>query len=173
LMRAIPTPVSLPSLTSDGSNTRTIVAAGRLAPSKRHDLLVDAFATVADDHPDWVLRIYGKGNQRARLVRKVHEHGLEDRVWLMGPHPRVEEAWAQGAFAAASSSGEAFGMTIVEAMRSGLPVVSTDCPTVLPPSSATVRTASWCPTVRSRASPRAWPNSLATRRSVAPGPRPP
>ncbi len=128
LMRAIPNSVPRPSLISDGSNTRTIVAAGRLAPSKRHDLLVDAFATVADDHPDWVLRIYGKGNQRARLVRKVHEHGLEDRVWLMGPHPRVEEAWAQGAFAAASSSGEAFGMTIVEAMRSGLPVVSTDCP---------------------------------------------
>lgn len=127
-IRAIPNSVPRPSLTADGSNTRTIVAAGRLAPSKRHDLLVDAFASVADDHPDWVLRIYGKGNQRGPLTRKVHEHGLEDRVWLMGPHPRVEEAWAQGAFAAASSSEEAFGMTIVEAMRSGLPVVSTDCP---------------------------------------------
>lgn len=127
-LRAIPNSVPRPSQTADGSNTRTIVAAGRLARSKRHDLLVEAFASVAEDHPDWVLRIYGKGNQRGPLTRKVHEHGLEDRVWLMGPHPRVEEAWSQGAFAAVSSSEEAFGMTIVEAMRSGLPVVSTDCP---------------------------------------------
>ena len=125
---AIPNSVPRPAFTTDGTNTRTIVSAGRLAPSKRHDLLVDAFTNVADEHPEWTLRIYGRGSQRGRLARQVRDLGMQDRIWLMGPHPRVEEAWAQGAFAAVTSSEEPFGMTIVEAMRSGLPVVSTDCP---------------------------------------------
>ncbi len=127
-VRSIPNSVPAPPFTANGYNTRTIVSAGRLAPSKRHDLLVQAFSMVCDDFPDWTLRIYGRGDRRTALARLVASLGLQDRVWLMGPHPRVEEAWAQGAFAAATSSEEPFGMTIVEAMRSGLPVVSTDCP---------------------------------------------
>ena len=125
---SIPNSVPAPPFTVNGHNTRTIVAAGRLAPSKRHDLLVQAFSMVSDEFPDWTLRIYGRGSRRGALGRLVGKLGLQDRVWLMGPHPRVEEAWAQGAFAAVTSSEEPFGMTIVEAMRSGLPVVSTDCP---------------------------------------------
>ncbi|MBR8745239.1 glycosyltransferase family 4 protein [Nocardiopsis sp. MG754419] len=125
---SIPNSVPAPPFTINGHNTRTIVAAGRLAPSKRHDLLVQAFSMVSDEFPDWTLRIYGRGSRRGALGRLVGSLGLQDRVWLMGPHPRVEEAWAQGAFAAVTSSEEPFGMTIVEAMRSGLPVVSTDCP---------------------------------------------
>ncbi|MEU3020564.1 glycosyltransferase family 4 protein [Nocardiopsis sp. NPDC007018] len=125
---SIPNSVPAPPFTVNGHNTRTIVAAGRLAPSKRHDLLVQAFSMVSEEFPDWTLRIYGRGSRRGALGRLVGSLGLQDRVWLMGPHPRVEEAWAQGAFAAVTSSEEPFGMTIVEAMRSGLPVVSTNCP---------------------------------------------
>lgn len=125
---SIPNSVPAPPFTVNGHDTRTIVSAGRLAPSKRHDLLVQAFSMVSEEFPDWTLRIYGRGSRRGALGRLVGSLGLQDQVWLMGPHPRVEEAWAQGAFAAVTSSEEPFGMTIVEAMRSGLPVVSTDCP---------------------------------------------
>ncbi|MFY7067308.1 glycosyltransferase family 4 protein [Nocardiopsis changdeensis] len=125
---SIPNSVPAPPFTTNGHNSRTIVSAGRLAPSKRHDLLVKAFASLAEEYPDWTLRIYGRGDRRKTLARLVGSLGLHDRVWLMGPHTHVEEAWAQGAFAAVTSSEEPFGMTIVEAMRSGLPVVSTDCP---------------------------------------------
>ncbi|MFE3457677.1 glycosyltransferase [Nocardiopsis aegyptia] len=125
---SIPNSVPAPPFTTEGLDSHTIVSAGRLAPSKRHDLLVQAFSMVADEFPDWTLRIYGRGDRRGALARLVASLDLHDRVWLMGPHPRVEEAWAQGAFAAVTSSEEPFGMTIVEAMRSGLPVVSTDCP---------------------------------------------
>ena len=46
----------------------------------------------------------------------------------MGPANPLDPEWAKGSIAAVTSSLESFGMTIVEAMRCGLPVVSTDCP---------------------------------------------
>ncbi|MEK8172113.1 glycosyltransferase [Streptomyces sp. M19] len=46
----------------------------------------------------------------------------------MGPHSPIETEWAKGAIAAVTSREESFGMTIVEAMHCGLPVVATDCP---------------------------------------------
>jgi glycosyltransferase involved in cell wall biosynthesis len=46
----------------------------------------------------------------------------------MGSATPIEAEWAKGSIAAVTSAHESFGMTIVEAMRCGLPVVSTDCP---------------------------------------------
>lgn len=46
----------------------------------------------------------------------------------MGNVDPLEPEWAKGSIAVSTSDQESFGMTIVEAMRCGLPVVSTDCP---------------------------------------------
>ncbi|MET7932575.1 glycosyltransferase family 4 protein [Streptomyces sp. NPDC005322] len=112
---------------SDGS-AKLVVAAGRLIPVKRYDLLVTAWATVAAKHPDWHLRIYGRGPQQAALRRQIDELGLARHVTLMGAHSPIETEWAKGAIAAVTSREESFGMTIVEAMHCGVPVVATDCP---------------------------------------------
>jgi hypothetical protein len=47
---------------------------------------------------------------------------------MMGPHAPIEPEWAKGSIAAVSADREPFGMTLVEAMRCGVPVVSTDAP---------------------------------------------
>lgn len=112
---------------SDGS-AKLVVAAGRLIPVKRYDLLVEAWATVAAKHPDWRLRIYGRGPQQPVLRRRIDALGLADRVTLMGAHSPIETEWAKGSIAAVTSREESFGMTIVEAMHCGVPVVATDCP---------------------------------------------
>lgn len=127
-LRTIPNCVPEPEILADDRCRRTVVAAGRLTGTKRYDLLVDAFARVAPDFPDWSLRLYGRGGRRRALCDQVIARGLEDRALIMGPNPHLEEAWALGSIAAVTSSAEAFGMSIVEAMRAGLPVVSTDCP---------------------------------------------
>lgn len=105
-----------------------VVAAGRLYPVKRYDLLIEAFAKVAAERPEWRLRIYGKGPERAALRAAVDRLALNDHVFLMGPHATLETEWAKASVAAVSSEWESFGMTILEAMHAGVPVVSTDCP---------------------------------------------
>ncbi|WP_327190839.1 glycosyltransferase family 4 protein [Streptomyces xinghaiensis] len=124
----IPNGVPRPQVEPAGLDSRTIVAAGRLVAVKRYDRLVGAFAAVADEYPGWTLRIYGRGAERPKLRRLIDELGLYNRVFLMGAVSPIETEWAKGAIAAVSSDMESFGMTIVEAMHCGVPVVATDCP---------------------------------------------
>ncbi|WP_171164169.1 glycosyltransferase [Streptomyces sp. I05A-00742] len=121
---AVPAPDAEPS---DGTS-KIIVSAGRLVGVKRYDRLINAFAKIADERPDWQLRIYGRGTSKAKLRRQIEELGLYERITLMGARSPIETEWAKGAVAAVASDAESFGMTIVEAMHAGLPVIATDCP---------------------------------------------
>ncbi|WP_432123253.1 glycosyltransferase family 4 protein [Streptomyces sp. S1] len=131
-IEGVPNSVPAPSVPPADPAAKTVVAAGRLTRVKRYDVLIDAFARVAEDHPDWKLRIYGSGDAvqdlRAPLVRRIEERGLKEQAFLMGSVTPLEPEWVKGSIAAVTSQRESFGMTIVEAMRCGLPVVSTDCP---------------------------------------------
>ncbi|WP_405852821.1 glycosyltransferase [Streptomyces sp. NBC_00090] len=131
-IEAVPNSVPAPAVPPADPAAKTVVAAGRLTRVKRYDVLIDAFAAVAADHPDWKLRIYGTGDAiqdlRGALARQIEERGLGEQVFLMGAVHPMEPEWVKGSIAAVTSQRESFGMTIVEAMRCGLPVVSTDCP---------------------------------------------
>jgi glycosyltransferase involved in cell wall biosynthesis len=124
----VPNGVQAPAVERSTLDSQVIVAAGRLIPIKRYDRLVNAFAKVAAEHPGWTLRIYGRGPQKENLREQIDRLGLHDRAFLMGAVSPIETEWAKGAVAAVSSDMESFGMTIVEAMHCGVPVVATDCP---------------------------------------------
>jgi glycosyltransferase involved in cell wall biosynthesis len=121
---AVPEPAGPPS---DGT-ARVVAAAGRLVRAKRFDLLIDAFADVAAEYPDWSLRIYGGGPDKERLKGLIEDRGLSGRAALMGPRSPIEAEFVKASIVVSTSAAESFGMTLVEAMRCGVPVVSTDCP---------------------------------------------
>ncbi|MEV6567339.1 glycosyltransferase family 4 protein [Streptomyces kronopolitis] len=127
-IEAVPNSVPAPAVEAADGSGKWVVAAGRLTRVKRYDVLIRAFAQVVAARPDWRLRIYGGGTEKAALRALIEELGLYNHVFLMGPANPLEAEWAKGSIAAVSSSLESFGMTIVEAMRCGLPVVATNCP---------------------------------------------
>ncbi|MFG3305485.1 glycosyltransferase family 4 protein [Streptomyces wuyuanensis] len=131
-IEAVPNSVPAPAVAPADADGTCVVAAGRLLKIKRYDLLVKAFSKVVAARPDWRLRIYGSGdatgNERAALLDLIARRELHNHVFLMGPVHPLEPEWVKGSIAAVTSDRESFGMTIVEAMRCGLPVVSTDCP---------------------------------------------
>ncbi|MBC2878126.1 MULTISPECIES: glycosyltransferase family 4 protein [Streptomyces] len=127
-VEAVPNSIPAPVVTPADSTGKWVVAAGRLAPAKRYDVLIKAFGKVVAERPDWRLRIYGGGAEKAKLRALIDKLGLYNHVFLMGPANPLDPEWVKGSIGAVTSSLESFGMTIVEAMRCGLPVVSTDCP---------------------------------------------
>lgn len=109
---------------------RTILFLGRLDPKKGLDLLLPAFASVLNARPDARLRLVGDGAPEfvAGLKSKVRELGLEASVsfsgFLKGDARR--EAWRTASVFVLTSRTENFGISVVEAMERGLPVVISD-----------------------------------------------
>ncbi|WP_414170569.1 glycosyltransferase family 4 protein [Streptoverticillium reticulum] len=127
LVTAIPNGVPpLPGRLCD-HDSNTVIAAGRLDEDKRYDRLIRAFAAVAGEFPDWRLRIYGRGAERATLDTLIGELGLHDQILLMGASGHMDMEWPKGAIAVSASASECLPMNIIEAMSGGLPVISTDC----------------------------------------------
>ncbi|MGP4098540.1 glycosyltransferase family 4 protein [Nonomuraea sp. KM90] len=106
-----------------------VIAAGRLVPQKGFDLLVQAFAQVVPEHPEWRLRIFGTGPRRGQLAGLVEQYGLGEHVSLPGRTDRLEWELTDASVYALSSRFEGLPMVMIEAMTHALPVVAFDCPT--------------------------------------------
>lgn len=109
------------------SRNHEIVALGRLMPVKGFDILIRAFASIAERYPDWTLSIYGDGVLKTELQDMIAAQGMTGRVVLKGhtkdPYPILAEA---GIFVL-SSRYEGFPNSLMEAMSVGAPSISFDC----------------------------------------------
>jgi len=118
-----------------GFKTATILALGRLATNKGYDLLIEAFALVAQRVPDAVLHLAVGGTSMDKQERRILRE-LKDRVRALGLTKNVhfgsfiaDEDLADSYRAAdmfvLSSRYEPFGMTAIEAMACGTPTIVT------------------------------------------------
>jgi glycosyltransferase involved in cell wall biosynthesis len=127
-----PHTVVMPHPLPDGFRPRSrldrpmIMAAGRLVPERQLPKLVAAFAEIADQIPEWRLRIVGEGPQRVDVVRQTRKANLWDRVELVRSVPDLAAEWAKASVGAVSSRAEAFPLGALEAMAAGVPVVAFD-----------------------------------------------
>ena len=105
---------------------RYVFALGRLVPHKGFDLLIDAFARLAPDHPDVGLVIAGDGPERVALGDRAARLGVGSCVALPGRAGRaaVAATMAQAQAFVMPSRVEPFGMVVLEAWRAGRPVVA-------------------------------------------------
>lgn len=104
-----------------------VLSAGRLAPYKRVDMLVEAMAALPGDVR---LVVVGDGPARPALERAASRLGVAHRVDVLGHVSDVELArWFATADVVASLSlHEAFGMTLAEGAAAGAAIVASDIP---------------------------------------------
>jgi len=110
-------------------SAKVVLAAGRFRIQKGFDLLIPAWAPVAADHPDWTLRLCGKGNEQRLIEQLIAEHQLEDGVSLEGPLDQLGAEMEKASIFPLSSRFEGFPLILLEAMSKGMAIVSYDCPT--------------------------------------------
>ncbi|MEU5304949.1 glycosyltransferase [Streptomyces noursei] len=114
-----------PDVPSDRSR-KVVASIGRLHEEKGVDLLLEAWAKVAPQHPDWTLRIYGSGEEAEALRKQAAELGVTDSVEWMGRTSDVAGALRESAVFALSSRGEGFPLAPMEAMATAVPCVAFD-----------------------------------------------
>lgn len=125
-VRVIANPI-VPPEAAPAHRAHKLVAAGRLTEQKGFDLLIEAFARIADRHPRWTLDIWGEGGERRALQALIDARGLAARIRLPGVSARPG-GWAEGASAfVLSSRYEGFANVLGEAMALGLPAIAFDC----------------------------------------------
>ena len=103
-----------------------IGAACRITVSKGLADLIRAFATLSHEFPDLSLEIAGDGPQRRQLENEVRQTGMGDRVRFLGWQRHMDARFARWDIFAMPSLDEGFGMAVIEAMASALPVVGTN-----------------------------------------------
>ena len=124
----IPNPITTPSLEVSPLSDKVILAVGRLDNQKNFPELIDIWALVAKDYPDWKLRIVGEGYTDVRILKKVKEHGLEEQFELCPFTKEIQKHYLSASIYAMTSAFEGLPLVLVEAESMGLPLVSYACP---------------------------------------------
>jgi len=101
------------------------MTASRLAPEKHIDWLVTAAVKAKKSVPDLTLDIYGSGKDAIELEKLIDENGAKDYIRLMGHYDLITVYPKYEAYITASTS-EGFGLTLLEAISAGLPMIGID-----------------------------------------------
>lgn len=108
------------------NNNILIGAIGNLYTVKGHIYLIEAAGIVCKNYPEVKFIIAGRGEQQSRLEEKINELGLHDNVNLLGFREDIPEILNALDIYVMSSLSEGTPLSILEAMASGVPIVSTN-----------------------------------------------
>ncbi len=97
---------------------------GRIAPIKRVDLLIEAFAAARAVNPQLRLFLVGDGEQRSDLEQRAAALALGDFARFFGYRGDLELIWAASDIAVLTSRNEGTPVSLIEAAAAGLPAVA-------------------------------------------------
>ncbi|MDI7862975.1 glycosyltransferase [Rhizobiaceae bacterium n13] len=109
------------------SGTVTFVNLGRFDFQKGQDILLRAFAELVAIRPDVRLKIVGYGSGEADLRGEINRLDLGDKVSIEHHPDNPQAALVSSDIYVSTSRWEGWSLAICEALRFGLPVISTDC----------------------------------------------
>jgi glycosyltransferase involved in cell wall biosynthesis len=104
---------------------RLLVSVGNLYPVKGQRHLIDALALLRSSHPNLHLALAGRGELAEALSTRARDHGLADRVHLLGLRSDVAALLAAADVFVLASLSEGLPLALLEAMFAGRPIVAT------------------------------------------------
>ncbi|MDT2887976.1 accessory Sec system glycosyltransferase GtfA [Lactococcus lactis] len=106
-------------------NSNTLITASRLASEKHLDWLIYATVKAREKITDLTLDIYGKGGEEQNLRNLIEELGAENYINLRGQH-NLLNVYRDYTTYVSTSTSEGFGLTLMEAVGSGLGMIGFD-----------------------------------------------
>lgn len=103
-----------------------IVTAGRITEQKNQKFLVEVLSELSRDDKNIRVLILGDGPKKNELNNYIEEVGMQSVIRLTGNVDNVENYFAGSDIFALCSTYEGVPLVILEAMASGLPIISTD-----------------------------------------------
>ena len=105
----------------------SLITASRLAKEKHIDWLVKAVIEAHKELPELTFDIYGSGGEDSLLREIIANHQAEDYIQLKG-HAELSQIYSRYEVYLTASTSEGFGLTLMEAISSGLPLIGFDVP---------------------------------------------
>lgn len=110
------------------ADTPYILSVGTVQPRKNYQMLIRAFAPIAQSHPHHLIISGGKGWLFDEMMTEVEKQGLNGRVHFIGfvDDQDLPTLYSEATLFVMPSIYEGFGIPILEAMGCGTPVISSD-----------------------------------------------
>lgn len=122
-------PLNLPTFSpSSGEKLRQILFVGRLTEQKNCLVLIDAFSVFNRENKDYILKIYGSGPLKNKMINRLKEHKLEKNVVFCGNSTKWLDLERKSSVFVLPSIYEGMPNVLAEALAIGIPSVSANCP---------------------------------------------
>lgn len=111
------------------SATRLVVLIGAVIPNKGPMLFAQAAARLRQRFPEATYLVVGKGEAGyiSQIQAFCDSEGMQERLLFLGWRPDIPRILAAAELLVVAAEEESFGRTVIEAMATGTPVVSTRC----------------------------------------------
>jgi glycosyltransferase involved in cell wall biosynthesis len=106
-----------------------LLTVGRLSVSKRIELLISAVELIRKQFPNATLKMAGGGGLENQLRQLIKDKGMENCITMLGivPAEKMPELYRKSDIFVSASLQEGMSNAMLEAMASGLPIITTRC----------------------------------------------
>lgn len=128
-IKVIPNPIkdNLPIWNVECVN-KSVINYCRLEEQKNLELLINSFADVHKQFPDFSLHIYGEGTLKEKLELLIKTLSLDNCTFIHPFTKNIHEIVSKSYMFVSSSDFEGLSNSLLESLAIGIPVVTTDCP---------------------------------------------
>ena len=126
-VEVIPNFSLMPICRTSSCETKRIIAVGRLSWEKGYDRLLAIWAKIEKKYPDWHLDVFGEGELEKELSTVIAMNGLKNIAMHRFTND-ISHEYSNSSICVLASYYEGFALTLLEALRHGVPCIAFDCP---------------------------------------------